>query len=94
MAPSIAGTRHGPVSHRLSLASCRLPGMNNIALQLILRLVDGRVLAPSVPEQRALARSLLQAGRPFGLFLFHTPDTHIHVLVRAAAPRPWSAAGG
>lgn len=42
------------------------------------------MLAPSVAARRLLARCVLRIGRPFGLLLFNAPDTHAHLLVRAA----------
>ena len=46
---------------------------------LILRLVDDRILTPTVADRRALARAVLGIGEPFGLILFSVAGTHSHL---------------
>lgn len=61
-----------------------------LAWHLMLRLDDQRVIAPSTPARRTLARAVHAAGAPRGLLAFRGSDTHVHVLLmcsRAEAGR-------
>ncbi|MFH1469781.1 MAG: hypothetical protein ABIO70_35680 [Pseudomonadota bacterium] len=42
---------------------------------------DDRVLAPGVPQRRALARSVLRIGGSYGLLAFGSADNHLHAVV-------------
>ena len=56
--------------------------MNSLAQHLMLRLVDDRVIAPSLFSRRRLARCVLKLGRKAILLAFRLVDTHLHVLVK------------
>ncbi len=55
--------------------------MNPIGHHVSLRLVDGRVIAPSVSARRALSASVLRVAGPVGLLAFRGSDTHLHLLL-------------
>jgi hypothetical protein len=59
--------------------------MPPLAHQVILRLRDDRVLAPSPAARRLLASIVLRAGREPGLFAFRAADTHLHCALLADA---------
>jgi hypothetical protein len=48
--------------------------------QVVLRLADDKILAPSVSARRRLASVVLSVARPFGLLSFRWSDTHGHLL--------------
>lgn len=51
----------------------------SIAFQIVLRLVDDRVIAPDSASRRVLAATIARVGRDRGLLAFGAADTHIHV---------------
>jgi hypothetical protein len=53
--------------------------MSHIAIHLMLRLEDDRVIATSTAARRKITRSILRVGRPFGLVAFRAADTHVHL---------------
>ncbi len=57
--------------------------MSILAHHVMLRLDDGRVLAPSVEARRALAAVVMDRGATGGVLAFRGSDTHLHVLVGA-----------
>ncbi|MCK6502246.1 hypothetical protein L6R53_02390 [Myxococcota bacterium] len=59
--------------------------MPALAHQVILRLRDDRVIAPSVAARRALARAVAKAGQPFSLLVFRAADTHLHIVALCPA---------
>lgn len=59
--------------------------MPPLAHQVILRLRDDRVLAPSPGARRLLASIVLRAGREPGLVAFRAADTHLHCALLADA---------
>lgn len=60
--------------------------MPPLAHQVILRLRDDRVLAPTVAARRALAGAVARAGEPFSLLVFRAADTHLHIVALCPAP--------
>ena len=62
---------------------------------VMLRLGDGRVVAPDLVARRALATSLCRVAQSFRVLAFRAADTHVHLLAacdRAAAGRLAQAA--
>jgi hypothetical protein len=53
--------------------------MRDIGFHIRLRLVDDRVLVQTPHERRILAKVVMSKGEPFGLFVFSTPDSHLHL---------------
>lgn len=60
--------------------------MPPLAHQIILRLRDDRVLAPTIAARRALAGAVARAGQPFPLLVFRAADTHLHLVALCPAP--------
>lgn len=58
----------------------------SIAQHTVIRLRDGRVIAPSAGWRRKVARALLERGEDYGLLAFRLVDNHLHALVTADAP--------
>ncbi|MES2643098.1 MAG: hypothetical protein V4850_26685 [Myxococcota bacterium] len=58
-----------------------------LGYQVIVRLADGRPIAPSVPARRALARVVRTLGRTAGLLVFRLPDSHLHVVLLCSRER-------
>jgi hypothetical protein len=52
--------------------------MTPLAWHVTSRLYDDRVIAPTIPERRRLARAALRIGRDAGLLAFAIADTHLH----------------
>jgi hypothetical protein len=52
-----------------------------LAWHVMLRLVDGRVLAGCVAERRVLARTVLEHGQHAGMLVFRAADTHLHAIL-------------
>lgn len=50
-----------------------------LAWQLVLRLEDDRVLAPSRAARRKLARVMARLGDAFGVYVWCAADNHLHV---------------
>lgn len=74
----VAGTRAGRIAF-----SSGLPA-HPLGFHIMLRLADGRLLAPTVGERRVLARALLAQGVRRGLVAFGLADTHLHVMLLAS----------
>ncbi len=55
--------------------------MPPIGRHVSLRLVDGRVIAPSLSARRALSASVLRIAALHGLLAFRGSDTHLHLLL-------------
>ncbi len=53
----------------------------NIGWHIIFRLIDDRVIAPSVEARRTCARVIAGIGREADLLLFSVPDNHGHSVV-------------
>ena len=53
--------------------------MEPLGQHIFLRFRNDRIIAPSVREQRIVARVVLKAGRDFGLLAFSAADTHLHM---------------
>ncbi len=51
---------------------------------IMIRLSDQRVIAPTAEARCLLARSVLAAGRNFGLLLFRCADSHLHQMAACA----------
>ncbi|MBI4700974.1 MAG: hypothetical protein HY744_07415 [Deltaproteobacteria bacterium] len=60
--------------------------MNALGYHIILHLSDGRVIAPTQPQRRMLARVVLEQGRGCGLLAFRGADTHLHLEVPCDRP--------
>jgi hypothetical protein len=60
--------------------------MRPIGYHVCLRLLDGRVLAPSTAARRALSASVLRIAGPHGLLAFRGSDTHLHLLLLLSQP--------
>lgn len=58
--------------------------MPALGQHMMLRLTDDRVIAPTVPLRRLLARVVLELGQAYGLLMFRCIDTHPHLAVLAA----------
>lgn len=54
--------------------------MEPIGFHVNFRLADARVIAPTTSSQRAAARAVLSAARPYELLGFRVADTHLHLL--------------
>jgi len=77
----------GVVSCRALLARS-LEGMESmrpIGHHVSIRLVDSRVIAPSVSARRALSACVLRVAGPHGLLAHRGSDTHLHLLMLYAA---------
>ena len=63
--------------------------MSALGHHLMLRLRDGRVVAPTVAARRLLARTVLGlgAGANVRLLAFRAADTHVHLLAACGAPQ-------
>jgi hypothetical protein len=59
--------------------------MSELGHHLVLRLSDGRVLAPSAAERRCLTATIAGVGRRFGVIAWDGIDEHEHVI--ALVPR-------
>jgi hypothetical protein len=57
--------------------------MNDVGNQCVMRLKRDRVIAPTEPERRLLARTVLTVGRDFPIVAFRFGDTHGHMAVAA-----------
>lgn len=53
--------------------------MAALGQHMMMRLVDDRVIAPTVAMRRRLARTVLRIGREFGLLMFRCVDSHLHL---------------
>jgi hypothetical protein len=62
---------------RWSPDSLRAP----IGFHLVLRLIDDRVIAPTVTHRRALAHVVYEQGEQRGLIAFRAADTHLHIVM-------------
>lgn len=60
--------------------------MRPIGFHLSLRLIDSRVIAPSMPQRRRLACAVLRVAEPHGLLAFRGSDSHLHLLVFCDRP--------
>ncbi len=54
--------------------------MEEIGYHFMFRLMDDRVIAPSVARRRILAQVIYKVARPYRLLCFGYADTHVHVL--------------
>ena len=55
-----------------------------LAYHVMLRLDDGRLIAPTGPLMRATARVIYEQGATRGLIAFRVVDTHVHAIVAAS----------
>jgi hypothetical protein len=58
--------------------------MEPIGWQIVSRLADGRIIAPTLPERRRLARVVLELGKSRGLLVFSGSDNHLHLATAAS----------
>lgn len=56
--------------------------MNTLGFHIRFRLLDDRVIAPTIAARRILARTILELGRDHGLYAFGCADTHVHLAAR------------
>ena len=61
--------------------------MEAIGHHLMFRLIDDRVIVPSTPKRRLLARTVYRLATPAGLVGFGVADSHLHVALRASRVR-------
>lgn len=56
--------------------------MSHLGFHIRFRLEDDSVIAGTIEERRMLARAVLELGRPYNLYAFGYPDTHVHLAAR------------
>jgi hypothetical protein len=61
--------------------------MEALGHHLMFRLIDDRVIVPSTPKRRLLARTVYRLATPAGLVGFGVADSHLHVALRASRGR-------
>jgi hypothetical protein len=57
--------------------------MHELGHHVVLNLRGRRLLAPTAPARRELARIVIERGRGHGLLAFAAPDTHLHLVTTA-----------